>query len=203
MEGNGSPHAFGQRDRRAHCTPAPESGRPLREETRSDGSRGRLCASGGSVMIRVRPRHVRTRLTLWYVGVLAGVLMLYVAGTSTFLFFNLRTELDRNTIQDLETVEGLLNFGPDGTLRLGTVPNDEDEHEAEQERLMEVRDLDGALLYRNKRLGSRILGGPPAPGKEKIGSPGLPASRPDEKPSRRVSGVHTGGTHPTLIRRAH
>jgi len=63
-------------------------------------------------MIRIRPRHVRTRLTLWYVGVLAGVLMLYAAGTSTFLFFNLRQDLDRNTIQDLETIEGLLNFGP-------------------------------------------------------------------------------------------
>jgi len=129
--------------------------------------------------------------------------MLYVAGTSTFLFFNLRTELDRNTIQDLETVEGLLNFGPDGTLRLGTVPNDEDEHEAEQERLMEVRDLDGALLYRNKRLGSRILGGAPAPGEGRIGYSERSASLPDGKRIRLVSRVHTVGTRPTLIRLAH
>ncbi|MBI3471934.1 MAG: two-component sensor histidine kinase, partial [Candidatus Solibacter usitatus] len=118
-------------------------------------------------MIRMRPQHVRTRLTLWYVGVLAGVLMLYVAGASTFLFFNLRGELDRNTIQDLETVEGLLNFAPDGTLRLGTGYKHEDEHEAGQERLMEVRDLNGALLYRNKRLGNWILGGSPASGEGK------------------------------------
>ena len=71
-------------------------------------------------MIRLKPRHVRTRLTLWYVGVLSAVLGVFVVGTSGFLFLNLRSELDRNTIQDLETMEGLLNFAPDGTVRLST-----------------------------------------------------------------------------------
>src|SRR5437867_4441900 len=203
MEGNGSPHASGQRDRCAHCPPAPESRRLLREETRSHGPRGRLCASGGSAMTRMRPRHVRTRLTLWYVGVLAGVLILYVAGTSTFLFLNLRQELDRSTIQDLETVEGLLNFGPDGTLRLGTGYEDVEEHEVEQERFMEVRDLNGALLYRNKRLRNWILGGSPAPGEGKVGYSERSARLPDGTRIRLVSRVHTVGSRSTLIRLAH
>jgi heavy metal sensor kinase len=154
-------------------------------------------------MIRIRPRHVRTRLTLWYVGVLAGVLMLYAAGTSTFLFFNLRQDLDRNTIQDLETIEGLLNFGPDGTLRLGTDYKDMDEHEAEQERFMEVRDLNGALLYRNKRLRGWILGGSPAPGEGKAGYSERSARLPDGTRIRLVSRLHTVAARPTLIRLAH
>jgi len=37
-------------------------------------------------MIRLRPRHVRTRLTLWYVAVLAGVLMLYVTALRLSFF---------------------------------------------------------------------------------------------------------------------
>jgi len=155
-------------------------------------------------MIRLRPRHVRTRLTLWYVAVLAGVLMLYVTGTSTFLYFSLRQELDRNTIQDLETVEGLLNFGPDGTVRLGTGHKDEDdEHEAEQERFMELRDLNGVLLYRNKRLGNWTLGGLPAPGEGRIGYSERSARLPDGSRIRLVSRIHTVGTRPTLIRLAH
>src|SRR5436309_10799808 len=154
-------------------------------------------------MIRLRPRHVRTRLTLWYVAVLAGVLMLYVTGTSTFLYFSLREELDRNTIQDLETVEGLLNSGPDGTVRLGTGHKDEDdEHEAEQERFIEVRDLNGVLLYRNKRLGNWTLDGSPAPGEGRIGYSERSARLPDGTRIRMVSRINTVGIRPTLIRLA-
>ncbi len=154
-------------------------------------------------MIRIQPRHVRARLTLWYVAVLAGVLMLYVAGSSTFLFFNLREELDRNTIQDLETVESLLNFAPDGTLRLGTGYKDVEEHEAEQERFMEVRDLNGALLYRNSRSGNWVLGGSPAPGEGKVGYSERSARLPNGTRIRLVSRLHTVGDRPTLIRLAH
>ncbi len=154
--------------------------------------------------MRLRPRHVRTRLTLWYLAVLAGALILYGAGTSAFLFFNLRLELDRHTIQDLETIEGLLSFGPDGVLRLASDSRDEEqEHEAEQERFMEVRDLSGALLYRNRRLGNWMLGGAPAAGEGKDGYSERSARLPDGTRIRLVSRLHTVGTRPTLIRLAH
>ncbi len=154
-------------------------------------------------MIGMRPRHVRTQLTLWYVGVLAGVLILYVAGTSVFLFFNLRRELDRNVIQDLETVEGLLAFAPNGTLRLGTGYHDENDPDNQQERLMEVRSLDGALLYRNKQLGSRSLGGVPAPGEGQEGYSERSSRLPDGTRIRLVSRLHAIGDRPALIRLAY
>src|SRR5258707_486602 len=119
-------------------------------------------------MIHLRPQHVRTRLTLWYLGVLAGVLLLYVVCTSVFCFFNFRRELDQSAIQDIENVESLLSFGPDGALRLGLGSTD-DEHEAEQNHLIEVRDLNGGVLFRNKRLGDASLGGSPAQGEGKDG----------------------------------
>src|ERR1700733_8671924 len=63
-------------------------------------------------------RRVRTRLTLWYVFVLASVLLLSWGLTASFLFLQLRSQLDHYAIQDIETVEGLLHFDAAGTLAL-------------------------------------------------------------------------------------
>ena len=152
-------------------------------------------------MIRLKPRHVRTRLTLWYVGVLSAVLGVFVVGTSGFLFLNLRSELDRNTIQDLETMEGLLNFAPDGTVRLST--DDHDDHEEEYARFMEVRSPDGALLYRNKNLAGNALGGAQEPGEGEGSYSERSARLPDGTRIRLVSRSHTIGDRRVLIRLAH
>jgi heavy metal sensor kinase len=146
-------------------------------------------------VIRWRPRHVRTRLTLWYLAVLASVLALYVAGTTVFLFLNLRRELDRNLIQDLENVEGLLVFDTHGKLRVSASHQDEDE---QRERWMEVSSMDGSLL-----LGPGVLGGPPAPGEGVNGYSERSAKLPDGTRVRLVSRVHKVGTRPVLIRLAH
>ena len=70
-------------------------------------------------MIRFRPKQLRSRLTLWYAGVLAAALLLFVTGTSfSLVLAKLRTQLDRYNIQDVETVEGLLFFTPSGHLEL-------------------------------------------------------------------------------------
>jgi hypothetical protein len=57
-------------------------------------------------MRQYRPQSVRTRLTLWYVAVMAGVLLIYIGSASAQLFFHLRSQLDGLAIEDLETVEG-------------------------------------------------------------------------------------------------
>ncbi len=57
--------------------------------------------------MRLRPRHLRTRLTLWYVAVLAALLVLAWGGTCALLFWQLRSQLDHFAIQEIETVEGL------------------------------------------------------------------------------------------------
>ncbi len=44
-------------------------------------------------MIRIRPRNVRTRLTAWYVTVLAVTLLIYCGGTAALVFHELRGEL--------------------------------------------------------------------------------------------------------------
>jgi len=70
-------------------------------------------------MIRLQPRNVRMRLTLWYLAVLAGILLLFTVSTSAFLFLHLRGNLDQAVIDDVEPVEAQLSFRPDGTLSVG------------------------------------------------------------------------------------
>jgi heavy metal sensor kinase len=115
-------------------------------------------------VIRFRPRHIRTRLTLWYVSLLVALLLLYGIGTSLLLLRNLHKELATHTVEDLETLEGLLFFGSDGQLGLREDYHNHAESKHVQERLLEVRSPQGDVLYRNERLGSRSLGGAPFPG---------------------------------------
>lgn len=110
------------------------------------------------------PKHVRTRLTLWYVAILAAVLLIYGASTCAIVLLQLRSQLDHLATEDLETVEGFLIFGSDGKLGLR---NDYHYHPypAEtQQRFLEVRAENGALLYKSEGLAERILGGKPEPG---------------------------------------
>ena len=63
--------------------------------------------------MRLRPTHLRARLTLWYMCVLAGLLILAWGGTFALLFWQLRSQLDHFAVQEVETVEGLLFFTSD------------------------------------------------------------------------------------------
>lgn len=49
--------------------------------------------------MRLRPRHLRARLTLWYVSMLAALLILAWAGTCALVFFQLRNQIDSFSIQ--------------------------------------------------------------------------------------------------------
>jgi heavy metal sensor kinase len=108
------------------------------------------------VRLRLRPRHVRTRLTLWYVGVLAAVLVVYVIASLLYLRLTLRRELDVALHAEFERVEDFLTAGPDGGLRFGE-HGDEDEEGS----LLEVWSLAGALVYRSGAVPGDVLGGPP------------------------------------------
>jgi heavy metal sensor kinase len=115
-------------------------------------------------MTSLRPKRVKTRLTLWYVVVLTGVLVVYIAGASVALMWQMRAQLNRQVIEDLETVEGLLYFTADGKLHFSDDYHNHPESKLVQERLLEVLSLDGTILLRNDRLGKRTLGGTPFPG---------------------------------------
>ena len=154
-------------------------------------------------MIRFRPEQLRSRLTLWYVGVLAAALLLFVTGASFLLFWQLRTQLDRYNIQDVETVEGLLFFTSSGQLELKEGYHNHPESKLVLERLLEVRAPDGAVLYRNERLGSRSLGGMPFPGEGVGGYSNRALRLSDGTRVRMVSRRHSIDGHPALIRLAY
>src|SRR5580658_4344338 len=102
--------------------------------------------------MRLRPIHLRTRLTVWYVSILAALLLLTWVGISVLLFWQLRTQLDRFDVQEIETVEGLLFFAPDGSLKMRESYHNHPESKDVIERFLEVRSPDGAILFRNERL---------------------------------------------------
>ncbi|MBZ5675290.1 MAG: HAMP domain-containing protein [Acidobacteriia bacterium] len=146
------------------------------------------------------PHHVRTRLTLWYVAILAGVLLIYGGSTCAIVLLQLRTQVDHLATEDLETVEGFLSFGSDGKLGLR---NDYHYHPypAEtQQRFLEVRAEDGTLLYKDAGLAERVLGGKPEPG-EGVDSYSRRSIRlADGMRIRLISRRHMIDGHPAIIR---
>jgi heavy metal sensor kinase len=136
------------------------------------------------------------------VAVLAGVLLIYIGSASALLFFHLRGQLDNLAIEDLETVEGLLSFAPGGKLLLRSDYHDHPETAQMQERLMEVRAIDGSLLYQSESLHNRSLGGAPGPG-EGLSSYSQRSIRlADGRRVRLASKRHGIEGHQTLIRLA-
>lgn len=141
-------------------------------------------------MIRLRPRHVRTRLALWYVVVLGVVLVIYAAGTSAFFFFGLREELDASLVKDFDTVEGWLAHHPAT-------------QEPEGTRYFEVWSSDGELQHRSSSLAGFELGGPPTPEKSMGGLAPVSLALPDGTRLRKVSGAAFLKDGVFVIRLAH
>lgn len=154
-------------------------------------------------MIRLRPTHLRARLTLWFMSVLAGLLILAWGATFAMLFWQLRSQLDHFAIQEIETVEGLLFFAPGGELQMHEDYHNHPESKDVIDRYLEVLSLDGTLLYRNERLGDRLLGGSPFAG-EGVGGYSVRSERlADGTRVRMVSRVHSLSGRPILIRLGH
>ena len=153
--------------------------------------------------MRLRPRHLRTRLTVWYVSVLAALLILAWLGTCALLFFQLRNQLDHFAIEEIETVEGLFFFGPDGTLQLRDDYHNHPESREVIERYVEVLSPDGTVLLRNDRLGPRSLGGKPFDGEGVGGYSERDARLSDGTRVRLFSRLHTLDGRALLIRLAH
>src|SRR5258708_11189244 len=110
--------------------------------------------------MRLTARNVRSRLTLWYVVVLAGLLTLYAGVASLFLFLSLREDFDQNLLEDLETVEGMLAKEPNGGVSLHS------SHPVAAEprigHFIEVWSPEGLLFYRSAALQGQTLGSPPS-----------------------------------------
>jgi heavy metal sensor kinase len=153
--------------------------------------------------MRLRPTHVRTRLTLWYVGVLASMLLLAWAATYALLFWQLRGQLDHFSVQEIETVEGLFFFTPDGVLHLREDYHNHAESREVIDRFLEVRSPSGAVLLRNDRLAGRALGEVPFAGEGVGGYSERSARLADGTRVRLVSRRHMLDGHALVIRLAH
>ncbi len=145
-------------------------------------------------------RNVRTRLTLWYVAVLAGVLLIYGGITSAVLLYQLRSQLDHLAIEDLETIEAFFTFDPNGRLVLINENHDHSYPVAPQGRFLEVLAEDGTILYRNELLGNRFLGGAPESTEGVTSYSPRSIRLPDGTLVRMVSRKHAIEGRPTLIR---
>jgi len=114
--------------------------------------------------MNMRPESVRIRLTFWYVGVLAGVLVVYIAAAYSFQDWQLKRQIYHDEVQDMETVEGLLYFDGAGQLHLHEEYHSRPQSRLLVDRLMEVHRPSGELLYRNDRLNGMALDSAIQPG---------------------------------------
>jgi len=92
-------------------------------------------------MIRLKPRSVRVRLTLWYVGVMLVVLGVYAAAIYSFVRDNSSQLLDERLHDDFDWASDMLAQRPDGSI----APYDET-GEGDSPWL-QVFDLNGELLW--------------------------------------------------------
>jgi len=153
--------------------------------------------------VRFRPRFIRDRLTLWYVGIFGAVLGVYICGACALQYWQLSDQLHHAEIEDLETVEGLLYFTPDGHLLLH-----EDYHSHPQSRLlldryMEVLSPGGELLFRNERLRDMYLDGAPTPHEGEVGYASRRMQLADGTPVLAISHLHVLDGKPLVIRLAY
>lgn len=151
----------------------------------------------------VKLTYIRTRLSLWFVSALAIVLLLYSAASCLLLLRDLRRQLVRHAIQDLETVEGLLSFNPEGRMVFRDDYHNHPESKQVLERLLEVRSEDGRLLLRNELLGRRSLGERILPHEGEGGYSEREAVLDDGLRVQLVSRRHAFDGRPTIIRVAY
>ena len=107
-----------------------------------------------------RPTNLRSRLTFWYVSVLAALLLIYAAIVFVFQYGVLTRQLFHDEVQDVVTAEGLLFFDSQGRLQLREDYFSRPQSHLLVDRMMEVRDLSGNVLYRSATLRGMPLGGP-------------------------------------------
>src|SRR5437762_5761549 len=92
-------------------------------------------------MIRVTPKSVRVRLTLWHIAVMLAVLGVYAAAVYTFVRNNSSRLLDERLHDDFDWASDMLAHRPDGSI----APYDET-GEGDSPWL-QVYSLEGRLLY--------------------------------------------------------
>jgi len=92
--------------------------------------------------------------------VLALLLLIYAALVFVFQYAALSRQFFHDEVQDVVTVEGLLYFDSQGQLQLHQDYYSRPQSHLLVDRMMEVRNLNGVVLYRSPTLNGIPLGGP-------------------------------------------
>ena len=111
-------------------------------------------------MKRVTPKNLRSRLTSWYVAVLALLLLVYATIVFAFQYAVLTRQMLHDEVQDVVTVEGLLYFDKTAKLQLRQDYFSRPQSHLLVDRYMEVRDSADNVLYSSPTLHGMRLGGP-------------------------------------------
>jgi heavy metal sensor kinase len=102
---------------------------------------------------------IRSRLTLWYVAIFGLLFAAYICSACFLQYWQLKQQLYHAEVQDMETVQGLLYFTADGQLSLHEEYFNRPESRLLLDRLLEVLDSNGQVLFRNRKLDGNALGG--------------------------------------------
>lgn len=114
-------------------------------------------------MKSLRSMSVRVRLAVWFAAILAVVLTIYIGVVFAFQYVLLERQIFHDEVQDVETVEGLMYFDAAGSLHIQENYHSQPQSRLLVDRLMEVRDMSGMLLYRSDTLKDSPLGGSTLP----------------------------------------
>ena len=148
----------------------------------------------------LKPTSLRTRLTLWYVGVLALLLVVYATAVFAIQYVALTRQIYHDEVQDVITVEGLLFFDQNGNLQLTQNYYSRPQSHLLVDRLMEVRDLSGKVLYSSSTLRGMALGGPLRAGEGDAGFDERFVELQDGTHAFVVSHIHTMQGRTVVIR---
>jgi len=108
--------------------------------------------------VTFRISHIRSRLTLWYVAIFGLLFAVYICTACLLQYWQLKQQLYHAEVQDMETVQGLLYFTADGQVSLHEEYFNRPESRLLLDRLLEVLDSNGHVLFRNRKLDGNTLG---------------------------------------------
>jgi len=149
------------------------------------------------------PNQIRRSLTLWYVTIFGGVLAAYICVACIVQYWQLSDQLYHAEVQDIETVQGLLYFNEEGKLSLHQEYFNRPQSRLLIDRMIEVLDADGRVLFRSSQLKGNRLGGSPNPQEGVDGFSPRRLVLADGTHVLAISHVHSIGRTPLLIRIAY
>lgn len=135
--------------------------------------------------------------------VLAVLLFVYAILVFAFQYAVLTRQIVHDEVQDVVTVEGLLFFDSQGILHLRQDYYSRPQSHLLIDRMMEVRDLSGAVLYRSPTLQGMSLGGPNRAGEGETNSDARLIRLQNGSHVLVISHIHTMQGQTLLIRLAY